>query len=48
MVQCHELLWIIEHRLGRYVGRPTHDRAFATIIGFDLARRRGELRAFQN
>lgn len=43
-----ELLWHIEHRLGMYVGQARYDRAFSLVTGFDLARNRGELRAFQD
>ncbi|MFF5225797.1 hypothetical protein [Dactylosporangium sp. NPDC000521] len=42
-----ELLMHVEHRLGMYVGLPTYDRACALITGFELARGRGELTAFQ-
>ncbi|MFC0006495.1 hypothetical protein [Micromonospora siamensis] len=42
-----EILWNVEHRLGLYVGRPTYDQAFSLLVGFDLARGRGELAAFQ-
>lgn len=46
-VGWEEFLWHVEHRLGLYVGRPRYDRAFSALTGFDLARRRGELAAFQ-
>ncbi|WP_307871141.1 hypothetical protein [Micromonospora sp. C51] len=42
-----EVLSMIEHRLGMYVGRPRYDRAFAVVTGFDLARGCGELAGFQ-
>ncbi|MCT2276750.1 hypothetical protein ACIODS_29195 [Micromonospora chalcea] len=42
-----EFLWNVDHRLGMYVGRPRYDRAFSAVTGFDLARDRGELAAFQ-
>lgn len=42
-----EFLWHMDHRLGMYVGRPTYERAFSALTGFDLARGRGELAAFQ-
>ncbi len=42
-----DLLWHIEHRLGMYVGQARYDRAFSLVTGFDLARDRGELEAFQ-
>ncbi len=42
-----ELLWHTEHRLGLYVGRLRYDRAYALLIGFDLARGQGDLARFQ-
>ncbi|MGC4746642.1 hypothetical protein ACLQ28_13400 [Micromonospora sp. DT201] len=42
-----EFLWHVDHRLGMYVGRPRYERAFSALTGFDLARGRGELAAFQ-
>lgn len=47
MVDWCELLSMVEHRLGMYVGRPRYDRAFSVITGFDLARGQGELSEFQ-
>ncbi|MFG1903020.1 hypothetical protein [Micromonospora carbonacea] len=46
-VGWEEFLWHVDHRLGLYVGRPRYDRAFSALTGFDLARGRGELAAFQ-
>ncbi|MEV0876880.1 hypothetical protein AB0I85_03480 [Micromonospora echinofusca] len=42
-----EFLWHVDQRLGMYVGRPRYERAFSALTGFDLARGRGELAAFQ-
>ncbi|PZG17044.1 hypothetical protein C1I95_16315 [Micromonospora craterilacus] len=42
-----EFLWHVDHRLGMYVGRPRYERAFSALTGFDLARGRGEMAAFQ-
>ncbi|MEV4666159.1 hypothetical protein AB0J85_29985 [Micromonospora echinofusca] len=42
-----EFLWHVDHRLGMYVGRPRYERAFSAVTGFDLARGRDELAAFQ-
>ncbi|WP_285787437.1 hypothetical protein [Micromonospora sp. NBRC 101691] len=42
-----EFLWHVDHRLGMYVGLPRYERAFSALTGFDLARGRGELAAFQ-
>lgn len=46
-VSWEEFLWHMDRRLGMYVGRPRYDRAFSALTGFDLARGRGELAAFQ-
>jgi hypothetical protein len=46
-MEWDEFLSIVEHRLGMYVGRPRYERAFAALIGFDLARGQGELEAFE-
>lgn len=32
-----EVVNLVEHRLGLYVGRPTYERAVSLITGFDLA-----------
>ncbi|MEV0154035.1 hypothetical protein AB0H57_09885 [Micromonospora sp. NPDC050686] len=42
-----EFLWHVDHGLGLCVGRPRYERAFSALVGFDLARGRGELAAFQ-
>ncbi|MFY1703537.1 hypothetical protein ACN28G_17655 [Micromonospora sp. WMMA1923] len=47
LVGWEEFLWHVDHRLGMYVGRPRYERAFSALTGFDLARGRGELAAFQ-
>lgn len=31
------VLYMVEHRLGMWVGRPTYERAVALITGFDLS-----------
>jgi hypothetical protein len=46
-MEWDELLSMVEHRLGLYVGRPRYDRAFSVITGFDLARAQDELKKFQ-
>ncbi|MFY1616990.1 hypothetical protein [Micromonospora sp. WMMD736] len=46
-VGWEDFLWHMDHRLGMYVGRPRYERAFSAVTGFDLARGRGELAAFQ-
>jgi len=31
------ILYVLEHRLGMYVGRATYERAVAFVLGFDVA-----------